>query len=89
MTNGYGGEAKSLAELGITQINLAQTDETYVARDFDGNQNDVMRQDGATFVVNGETREYADFWHSKKEETAAPGSQAGRDCRGYGGNPEK
>ncbi|MCQ2958056.1 MAG: VCBS repeat-containing protein [Candidatus Gastranaerophilales bacterium] len=66
MTNGYGGEAKSLADLGITEINLATTDETTLNRNVDGQQNDVMTQEGATFTVNGETRTYADIWHSKK-----------------------
>ena len=33
-----------------------------------GNLNDLMTQEGATFVVNGEEREYADIWHAKKDE---------------------
>jgi len=68
MTNGYGGEAKSLADLGITQINLATTDKTTLKRNFDGQNNDLMTQEGATFVVNGETREYADIWNRKYDE---------------------
>ena len=27
-----------------------------------------MRQEGATFKINGETREYADIWHKKLSE---------------------
>ena len=65
MTNGYGGEAKSLEDLGITEINLAQTDETTLTKNFDGRHNNIMRQEGATFKVNGQTREYADIWNAK------------------------
>lgn len=65
MTNGYGGEAKSLEDLGITEINLAQTDETTLTKNFDGRHNNIMRQEGATFKVNGHTREYADIWNAK------------------------
>jgi len=65
MTRGYGGESRSFAELGITQINLAQTNDTTMTENFDGRHNNIMRQDGATFVVNGETREYADIWNAK------------------------
>ena len=73
MTNGYAGEAKSLTELGITQINLAATSDTTLEKNFDGRNNNIMRQEGATFVVNGEEREYADIWNAKKssyEDTA-------------------
>lgn len=69
MTNGYAGEAKSLTDLGITQINLAKTTDTNIERNFDGRNNDIMRQEGATFVVNGQEREYADIWNAKKNKT--------------------
>ena len=65
MTDGYGGEAKSLEELGVDEINLAKTDETTLTKNFDGRNNDIMTQEGATFKVNGETREYADIWNAK------------------------
>ena len=65
--NGYNSEAQSLADLGITEINLAQTDSTTLTDDFDGNGNQLMQQEGATFILNGEEMEYADIWHSKKE----------------------
>ena len=71
MTQGYGGEAKSLSELGITEINLATTDKTTLTKNFDGNNNDIMTQEGATFTVNGETREYADIWNAKKGTSEA------------------
>ena len=67
-TQGYNSEGKSLTELGITEINLANTDETTMEKDFDGRGNDIMRQEGATFKINGETREYADIWHRKLDE---------------------
>ena len=69
MTNGYGGEAKSLSELGITQINIAQTNEKTLVKNFDGQENDLMTQEGATFVVNGQTRQYADIWNKKFDST--------------------
>ena len=66
--NGYNSEEQSLLDLGITQINLAQTDETTLIDNFDGNGNQLMRQEGATFIQNGEVKEYADIWHKKLEE---------------------
>ena len=69
MTKGYGGEAKSLTDLGITEINLSKS-ETKLTKNFDGQNNDIMTQEGATFKVNGQTREYADIWNSKKDEAS-------------------
>ena len=65
---GYNSEAQSLLDLGITEINLAKTDETTMNDDFDGQHNQLMTQQGATFKQNGETKEYADIWHRKYEE---------------------
>ena len=59
---GYNSEASSLFDLGITEINLSDAEVTE-EKDFDGKGNDIMRQQGATFVVNGEERDYADIWH--------------------------
>ena len=67
-TDGYNSEASSLFDAGITEINLATTDETTLHKNYDGQYNDLMTQEGATFVVNGEEREYADIWHAKKDE---------------------
>ena len=67
-TDGYNSEGSSLFEAGITEINLATTDETTLHKNYDGKSNDLMTQEGATFVVNGEEREYADIWHAKKDE---------------------
>ena len=66
-TGGYNSEATSLFDAGITEINLATTDDVELQKNYDGKQNDLMTQEGATFVVNGEEREYADLWHSKKD----------------------
>ncbi len=68
-TEGYNSKAKSLLDLGITEINLARTDETNLEDNFDGNGNQLMTQEGATFVQNGETKEYADIWHRKLDDT--------------------
>ncbi len=76
MTKGYGGESKSLSELGITQINLAETSDTTLTKNFDGRHNDIMTQEGATFVVNGETRDYADIWNAKFNETESAEKKA-------------
>lgn len=69
---GYTSDTQSLTELGITEINLAKTNETTLEDDFDGKGNQLMKQEGATFVQNGETKEYADIWHKKQDaaETA-------------------
>lgn len=68
-TEGYTSETKSLTELGITEINLAKTNSTSLKDNFDGNGNQLMTQEGATFVQNGETKEYADIWHKKLTDT--------------------
>lgn len=70
-TEGYNSQAQSLTDLGITEINLANTDETTLEDNFDGNGNQLMTQQGATFVQNGETKEYADIWHRKLDEQLA------------------
>lgn len=63
--DGYDSEAVSLSKAGITEINLADTEETTLIDNFDGQGNQLMKQQGATFTVNGEKREYADIWHKK------------------------
>lgn len=62
MKDGYNGEYKTFEELGITEINLSDAD-TELDKNFDGKGNDKMTQEGATFIVNGEEREYVDLWH--------------------------
>ena len=63
--NGYEDASISLLDIGITEINLSQTNNTNLNKNFDGQGNDIMTQDGATFKINGEEREYADIWHKK------------------------
>lgn len=67
-TEGYNSEAQSLLDIGITEINLANTDETTLIDNFDDMGNQIMYQEGATFKIDGEEREYADIWHRKYEE---------------------
>ena len=66
-SNGYNSESQSLADVGITEINISNS-ETVMNKNYDGKNNDLMTQEGATFKINGEEREYADIWHSKKDE---------------------
>lgn len=70
--NGYNSEAQSLTSLGISAINLAKTNETTLKDNFDGLGNQLMTQEGATFVQNDEVKEYADIWHRKIDETENP-----------------
>ncbi len=67
-TNGYNGEAKSLVDLGITQINFGASNETQSQENFDGQHNDLMTQEGATFQIGDEIMDYADIWHAMKED---------------------
>ncbi|HBG48682.1 MAG TPA: hypothetical protein DDW90_04115 [Cyanobacteria bacterium UBA9971] len=64
-TNGYNSKEKSLESLGITEINLG-TAEVIKKENFDGRNNDILTQDGATFEINGKDREYADVLHEIK-----------------------
>ena len=65
MKNGYLGEAYTFSELGITEIRLPKTTQTGLEENFDGQGNSLMTQQGATFIINGEERHYADIWHKK------------------------
>lgn len=65
-TGGYNSQAKTLSDLGITEIDLGSTDNVDVENNFDGQGNILMQQAGATFKVNGADREYADVWHLLK-----------------------
>ena len=59
--------------MGISAINLAKTNKTTMFNINNGNQ--LMKQEGATFVQNGETKDYADIWHRKLDETENPFTQ--------------
>jgi len=65
-TDGDNSKEKSFEELGITEINLGASDEVTETVDFDGRNNDVLTQEGATFKINGKDREYADVLHEIK-----------------------
>lgn len=65
------GEDQSFAQIGISQINLGDPD---AIQDIEDSQKDhygnrYMKQDGATFVVNGDTRDYCDIWFSIQART--------------------
>jgi hypothetical protein len=63
MKQGYGGEKKSLREVGVTEIDLSQGQRRSQRLDAEGNT--AVHRDGATFKVNGQTRNYADVWSVK------------------------
>jgi hypothetical protein len=65
-TAGYNSKNQNLADLGISEINLGETDSTQTAENFDGLGNDLMTQEGSTFTLNGKTQDYADVWHLLK-----------------------
>jgi hypothetical protein len=70
-TGGLYGDDVSLAELGVTRIDLgdAATVEPLeqAAKDRFGNK--WMRQAGATFVIDGQLRCYADLWFAVTQRT--------------------
>jgi hypothetical protein len=63
LKKGYNAETESLAQNGVTEIELGSENARTTARQ--GDQKDVIlqEQEGATFKQNGETKEYADVWH--------------------------
>ncbi|MEN9800653.1 MAG: hypothetical protein RL653_4350, partial [Pseudomonadota bacterium] len=63
MKQGYGGEKKSLGEMGITEINLSSGERK--ARKMDAEGNTLVNRDGATFKIKGQERSYADVWSVK------------------------
>ncbi|MBN2361615.1 MAG: hypothetical protein JXR83_19335 [Deltaproteobacteria bacterium] len=65
------GEDRSFAALGITRINLGDPDRI---RGFEQSPEDMygnklMQQEGATFIVKGEERPYADIWFNIQART--------------------
>lgn len=54
--------AQSLQSAGITEINLGDPGTDKFTENFDGLGNAVETKDGATAVVNGQIRSYADVW---------------------------
>ncbi|MEB3207275.1 MAG: hypothetical protein VKK59_08045, partial [Vampirovibrionales bacterium] len=65
-TGGYNSQNQSLNSLGITEINLAKSNQTKRVNNFDGQNNDILKQEGANFKINGQTRIYADVIHQHK-----------------------
>jgi hypothetical protein len=69
---GIHGEDRLLSELGITRIDLGELSRVVPleqsAKDRFGNK--WMHQPGATFVVQGETRGYADLWFAVTQRTS-------------------
>lgn len=63
-TGGLQGKDLRFASLGITRIDLGHPKQTQTleAAEEDAFGNRLMRQPGASFTVNGVTREYADIW---------------------------
>jgi len=61
---GVNGQDTSLADLGISQINLGDPNaiESKAQATRDANGNLLQHQAGASFVMNGQTRGYADAW---------------------------
>lgn len=69
-TNGYNSEAKSLADIGITEINISNS-AVSDKQQFDEFGNEIQTQQGATFKINGQEQSYADVWHRKYEKDEA------------------
>lgn len=58
------GEDQTFGQVGISRINLGKPDaiQSIEQAEEDMYGNKLMRQDGATFVVNDDTRDYCDIW---------------------------
>lgn len=58
------GRDRRLTDLGITRIDVGSVDRTQSLAEAEADmwRNRVMRQEGATFVMGGRTRPYADLW---------------------------
>jgi hypothetical protein len=62
--DGLEGADRTFAEVRVTRIHLGDPKKIQSMRDAqaDGFGNKLMKQEGATFVVSGAIREYADIW---------------------------
>jgi hypothetical protein len=62
-----------LTDLGISRIDLGSAEDTQRIEDasIDAIGNRFMRQEGATFVIDGEVRDYVDIWFAVHARTAA------------------
>ncbi len=71
--DGVKGSDRLFADVGITRINLGDAKKIVSLRDAksDAFGNKIMTQAGATFVVRGKTREYADLWFNVQARAKA------------------
>lgn len=71
------GKDRTFAELGITRINLGDATkiQSIKAATEDRFGNKLMKQQGATFLVKGQEREYADIWFNVLARDVATGVQ--------------
>ena len=67
-TGGYNSEAKSLSDIGITEINVSDN-KVSDKQQFDSFGNEVQTQEGATFKINGQENSYVDMWHRKYSDS--------------------
>lgn len=67
------GEDQGFRQIGITRINLGDPDKIQPIEEAEEDRygNRLMRQEGATFVVNGEERDYCDLWFNIQARAAA------------------
>ncbi len=70
---GIRGREVLLTDLGISRIDLGSAEDTQRIEDasIDAIGNRFMRQEGATFVIDGEVRDYVDIWFAVHARTAA------------------
>lgn len=75
------GEDQTFTEVGISQINLGDADaiQSIEEAEEDAYGNRLMRQDGATFVVNDTERDYVDIWFNIVARTVTEKSQESMD----------
>jgi len=68
---GLHGQDKSLADLGISRIDLGGATETKAQGSRDANGNVIQHQAGAQFTINGQQRGYVDGWFRAAGQAAA------------------
>jgi hypothetical protein len=74
-----GSDDRRFADLGISRISIgdARRIQSLRAAEVDGYGNQLMRQSGATFVLNGVTREYLDIWFNIQARIQPEAERAG------------
>jgi hypothetical protein len=70
-TGGLNGQSKSLADLGISRIDLGGATQTKAQGARDANGNVTQQQAGAQFTINGQQRGYVDGWFRADGKAAA------------------